>query len=444
MSILFSAQRFEIKNKNKQIDKSLLIFYLNIDLRRLYNKISQMQFNLFNETKEAYIRIKDYLNYIPMYYSHSLSERYNCNIFFKLENLQRTGSFKIRGALNCILKNIDNCKKGIITASAGNHAQGIAFGAKLFDLKSLIIMPKNTPLMKINNTENYGAKVIIYGENYNEASIYAKSLAEQENLFFIHPFNDLDVISGQGTIALEILEEKPNINAFIIPVGGGGLISGVGCYAKHVNNDILIYGVQSEKVSSMYNSILQNNVVTVPGLNTIADGISVHKVEEITFNLCKKYTDQILTVKEGDISKAILFLIEQSKLIVEGAGATTLAAILSNKIEIAKKNVVLILSGGNIDVNLISRVINKGLAASYRLIQITVILDDTPGSLNKITKVIGENEANILDLKHNRNDVYLDIGQSKVSFDLEVKGKEHINSLLNEISKSGYEVFVNE
>lgn len=403
-----------------------------------------MQFNLFNEIKEAYKRIKDYINYIPLYYNHSLSEKYNSNIYFKMENLQRTGSFKIRGALNCILKNIDLCKKGIITASAGNHAQGIAFGSQLFGLKSLIVMPKNTPLMKINNTESYGAKVILHGNNYNEASVYAQNISEKENLFFIHPFNNLDVIAGQGTIALEVLNERTDLNAFIIPVGGGGLISGIGCYAKHINKEITIYGVQSKTVSSMYNSILHNNIVTIPGINTIADGISVHKVEELTFNLCKKYSDNIVTVKEMDIAKAILFLIEQSKIVVEGAGATALAAISSNKINIANQNVVLILSGGNIDVNLISRIINKGLAASYRLIQITVVLDDAPGSLHKITKIIGDCEANILDLKHNRNDLYLDIGQSKVSFDLEVKGKEHINLLLNEISKSGYEVFVNE
>jgi len=194
----------------------------------------------------------------------------------------------------------------------------------------------------------------------------------------------------------------------------------------------------------MYYSLLQNNIVTIPAFVTIADGISVHKVEEMTFNLCKNFADSIITVKENDIAKAILFLIEQSKLIVEGAGATTLAAILSNKIDITKKNVALVLTGGNIDVNLISRIINKGLAASHRLIQITVILDDIPGSLNKITKIVGECEANILDLKHNRNDVYLDIGQSKVSFDLEVKGKDHIDMLLNVINKAGYEVFVNE
>jgi threonine dehydratase len=403
-----------------------------------------MQFNLFNETKDAYKRIKKYINYIPMYYSHNLSERFNSNIYFKMENLQRTGSFKIRGALNCLLKNIDQCEKGIIAVSAGNHAQGIALGAKLLNLNSLIVMPKKTPLIKINNTEKYGAKVILYGENYNESSIYAGNLAEKEGLYFIHPFNNIDVIAGQGTLALEILEEKPEINTFIVPVGGGGLISGIGSYAKTLNKMILTYGVQSEKVSSMYYSLLQNNIVTIPAYITIADGISVHKVEEMTFNLCKKHVDKIITVKENEIAKAILFLIEQSKLIVEGAGATPLAAILSNKIDITNKNVVLILSGGNIDVNLISRIINKGLAASYRLIQITVILDDTPGSLNKITKIIGECEANILDLKHNRNDVYLDIGQSKVSFDLEVKGKEHIDILLNKINKSGYEVFVNE
>jgi threonine dehydratase len=403
-----------------------------------------MHDTLFNEIIAANDRIKPYINYIPLYYNYNLSEAYNSKVYFKLENLQRTGSFKIRGAINCILKNIELCKKGVITASAGNHAQGVAFGAQLMGLKSLIVMPKRTPLMKINNTKSYGSEVILHGDSFYEAAVYAEGLSAEKDLFFIHPFNNLDVIAGQGTIALEILHENPNIDTFIVPVGGGGLISGIGCYAKNMKKNIYVYGVQSEKASSMYYSILQNNIVTVPSANTIADGISVHKVEDLTFSLCKKFSDNIVTVKDSDIAKAILFLIEQSKIVVEGAGATTLAAIFANKINISKKEVALIISGGNIDVNLISRIISKGLAASYRLIQITVTLDDIPGALNKITKIIGDCEANILDLRHNRNVLNLDIGQSMVSFDLEVKGKDHITFLLNEINKSGYEIFVNE
>ncbi|MDY6820875.1 MAG: threonine ammonia-lyase [Deferribacterota bacterium] len=399
----------------------------------------------FKEIVKAYNRINKYINNTPLYYSHKLSNLFSGNIYLKLENLQRTGSFKIRGALNCILKNYELCKRGIITASAGNHAQGVAFGAQLLNVKSTIVMPKFSPLTKINNTKEYGANIILYGNNYNEASVFAEELAKKENLFFIHPFNNIDVITGQGTIALEILEKLKNcVDSIIVPVGGGGLISGIGIYSKQVNNNIKIIGVQTERVPSMYESLKKDKIITVNNAKTIADGISVHKVEENTFNICKNIIDQFYLVKDSEIARSILFLIENSKLIVEGAAATTLALLLKNNIHTKNKNIVLIISGGNIDVNLIDRIINKGLVASHRLIRITVKLKDTPGSLYKIAKLIGDNGANILDLRHYRSDIDLDIDESKVTFDLETKGKKHIELLIENINNAGYEVFFSE
>lgn len=403
-----------------------------------------MKKSFSQEIIEAKNKINNYIMHIPLYYDQYLSDTFNAKIYLKLENLQRTGSFKIRGALNCIIKNLDKCKSGIVTASAGNHAQGIALGTKLLGLKATIVMPTKTPLVKINNTKNYGANIILYGENYNESSIYAQKIAKNEKAYYIHPFNDEDVIAGQGTIAFEIFNELPETDYVIVPIGGGGLISGISMYIKEIKPTIKVIGVQAENTASMYYSLQKNCIVTVPNRKSIADGISVHTVENLTLELCKKYVDEIYLVKENDIARAILYLIEKSKLVVEGAGAVTLACLLTGKLNIGNKTIVLILSGGNIDVNLISRIINKGLASTGRFAQISIILDDTPGALNKITGILAENEANILDLKHYRYDINLEVGQTKVSFDLETKGFLHIQTLINNINKYGYEVFINE
>lgn len=394
------------------------------------------------EIIEAYERIKPYIKYLPLYYSHNFSEPYGGNIYFKMENLQRTGSFKLRGALNAILKNENRCKNGVITASAGNHAQGVAFGCSLLSIPSVIVMPTITPLVKVENTKRYGAEVILYGNSYDDAYLKAISLSKQRDMFFIHPFNDEDVINGQATIAYEIVKEKDDINSIVVPVGGGGLISGIGKFIKHINNQIKVFGVQAENAASMYNSIKRGSLTKLSTSNTIAEGIAVKEPGDITFRYCKDFVDEIILVSENEIAYAILQFIEKSKLVVEGAGASTLAAILSRKIEVSGKNTVLILSGGNIDVNLLTRVFYKGMATTGRFLELSVILKDVPGSLANITKDVADLGANILDIRHFRYDTNLPVGTTKVIFHLETKGIDHIENIIKTLSEKGYDVGV--
>jgi threonine dehydratase len=392
--------------------------------------------------KEAYDRIKPYIKYLPLYYSNNFSEPYNANIYFKMENLQRTGSFKLRGSLNAILKNQEKCKNGVITASAGNHAQGVAFGCNLLSIPAVIVMPVITPLVKVENTKRYGAEVILYGKSYDDAYMKAISIARQRELFFIHPFNDEDVIDGQATIAYEILKEKEDIDLIVVPIGGGGLISGISKFVKAVNPNIKIIGVQAENAASMYNAIKKGNIVKLTSSNTIAEGIAVKEAGDHTFEYCKKYVDDIILVSENEIAYAILQYIEKSKLVVEGAGAAPLATILSNKLTVAGKNVVLILSGGNIDVNLLTRVFYKGLATTGRFLELTVILKDIPGSLAAITKEVADLGANVLDIRHFRYDVNLPVGSTKVIFHLETKGTTHIEEIVNTLIEKGYDISI--
>jgi len=399
---------------------------------------------MYDEIVKASETIRKYIRNVPLHYSYIFSELFNSKIYFKLENLQRTGSFKIRGALYSILKNTNKISTGVITASAGNHAQGVAFGCKISGLNALIVMPVSTPLIKIENTRTYGADILLHGQNYDEAYEKAQTIAKEKGLFFIHPFDDTDVMAGQGTIAPEIMNELSQIDYIVVPIGGGGLASGISSYVKKNNPKIKIIGVQAANSASMYYSFKRGNIVTIPSSNTIADGIAVHKISTSTFNICKNNLDDIIIVSENEIAHATLALMEKSKLIVEGAGAVALAAILSNKLEIKNKTGVLIISGGNIDVNLISRIINKGLTTTGRFLQINIKLTDTPGSLAAVTQTVANLGANILDIKHHRFNTYTEIGYTKVTFDLETKGFKHIKEIINTINKSGYEVACNE
>lgn len=388
-------------------------------------------------------RIDPYIKKIPLYYSNIFSEQLKGDIYFKLENLQRTGSFKIRGALNSIISNMENCKNGVIAASAGNHAQGVAFGSKLFGIKATIVMPTNTPLVKIQNTKSYGAEVILAGLSYDEAYDRAIHLAKEQHLYLIHPFNDEFVIAGQGTIGFEVLSEMDDIDQIIVPIGGGGLISGIGAYIKETNPKIRVIGVESENAAGMYFSLMRKNLVTLTSSSTIAEGIAVRKVGELNYELCKKYLDDVITVSENEIAYAILQYIEKSKLVVEGAGAVPLASILSGKIETANKKSVLIVSGGNIDVNLISRIINKGLVTTGRFAQVSIILRDTPGSLAAVTNIVAKCGANILDIRHFRFDINLPVNFTKVVFELETKGSDHIVEILGKLGENDYEATIN-
>ncbi len=392
--------------------------------------------------EDAYKRISPYVKNIPLYHSTSFSDIYGAEIYFKLESLQRTGSFKVRGALNAILNNEKKCSKGVIAASAGNHAQGVAFSAKLIGVPSVIVMPANTPLVKINNTKSYGAEVILHGDSYDDAYTMAEILSKERDLYFIHPFNNLDVIAGQGTIAIEILDDLKDADNIIIPVGGGGLASGVAAYLKETGSSAKIIGVQSEAVSGMAASIGKRRIVRVTGASYIAEGISVKTPGDITFEMCSEYLDDIVTVSENNIAASILEFMERAKLLVEGAGAAPLAALLARSVDYKEKKNILLVSGGNIDINMISRIISKGMSTSGRFLEIELNLKDSPGSLADIAKFIANEGANILDIKHDRFGAGLPIGFSRVNLELETKSREHIEQIVISLKKAGYDVTV--
>ncbi|MDE7169865.1 MAG: threonine ammonia-lyase [Mucispirillum sp.] len=401
-----------------------------------------METNLKDDILKARDAIAPYVKNVPLYHSSSFSEYYGADIYFKLENLQRTGSFKVRGALNAMLKNKELCKNGVIAASAGNHAQGVAFSAKMLGIPAAIVMPVHTPLVKINNTKSYGAEVILHGETYDDAATMAEITARDRNLYLIHPFNNTDIIAGQGTIAAEILEDISDADNIIVPVGGGGLASGIAAYIKESGSGAKVIGVQSEAVSGMATSIRKRRLVRVTGASIIAEGISVKAAGDITFDICSRYLDDIVTVSENMIAAAILEYMEKAKLVTEGAGASPLAAIILRIIDYKNKKNVLIVSGGNIDINMISRIISKGMSTSGRFLEINLILKDTPGALSDVTKLLAYEGANILDIRHDRFGAGLPIGYSRVNLELETKSMEHVEQIVIALKTAGYDVNV--
>ena len=386
--------------------------------------------------------IKKQIIKTPLTFSSVFSEKLNCKIFLKLENLQLTGAYKVRGALNKISHLSENEKKsGVIASSAGNHAQGVSLASKRLNIPATIVMPKSTPLSKVLGTKRYGGQVILHGDYYEQAYEYALELMEENNFTFLHPFNDPLVMAGQGTIGLEIHEEDPDLDMAIIPIGGGGLISGVATALKELNPKIKIIGVEAETLAAMKAAHEANKIVTVPSAKTIADGIAVRTVKELTFEQTKKYVDEIVTVSEADIAHAIVNLLEIEKVLVEGAGAVGLAALISRKVKgIQGKKVAIIISGGNIDLNFIDRIIDRGLAEEGRLWNFTIILPDVPGMISKISSLIAENEANILDIYHNRTFLNSQLNTTSVQFSVETKGEQHIKEIKNKLNQQNFKI----
>ena len=360
-------------------------------------------------------------------------------VYIKPENLQKTGSFKIRGAYNKISNLTDEEKKrGVIASSAGNHAQGVAYGARELGIKAVIVMPKSTPLIKVESTKQYGAEVVLYGDVYDDAYKKAKELEEKESYVFVHPFNDEDVLDGQGTIALEILNELPETDIILVPIGGGGLISGIACAAKLIKPDIKVIGVEPEGAASAREAIKENKVVELKEANTIADGTAVKRIGDLNFEYIKKYVDEIITVSDYELMEAFLLLVEKHKIIAENSGILSIAA--TKKLKEKNKKVVSVISGGNIDVLMISSMINKGLVRRDRIFSFSVNISDKPGELAKVVDLIAELGANVIKLEHNQFKNLSRFRDVEVQITVETNGTDHIQNLIETFEKKGYEI----
>lgn len=383
--------------------------------------------------------LKNVLLPTPLIYSPIFSEESGNNIYIKPENLQKTGAFKIRGAYNKMLKLTEAEKqRGVIASSAGNHAQGVAYAARELGIKAVIVMPKTTPLIKVQSTKKYGAEVVLYGDVYDDAYQKAKELEEKEGYVFVHPFNDPDVLEGQGTIALEILEQLPQTDVIVVPIGGGGLISGIACAAKQIKPEIKIVGVEPSGAASATEALKKNKLVTLPEANTIADGTAVKRIGELNFEYIKKYVDEVVTVDDYELTEAFLLLTEKHKIIAENSGVLPLAAL--KKLTDRNKNVVPVVSGGNIDVLMISSMINKGLVSRDRIFNFLVSIPDRPGELAKITHIIADVGANIVKLAHNQFKNLSRFRDKEVLITVETNGTDHIQQLVQAFEEKGYAI----
>lgn len=384
--------------------------------------------------------LKEIVRETDMIYAPNISS--SAKIYLKTENLQVTGSFKIRGSYFKISQLSDEEKKhGVIACSAGNHAQGVALAATRSGIKSIICLPDGAPISKVEATKRYGAEVCMVKGVYDDAYNKAIQLRDEEGYTFIHPFDDEDVIAGQGTIGLEIMEQLPNVDAVVVPIGGGGLISGVAYTIKQINPKCKVYGVQAQGAPSMLNSVKGGKIETLPKVQTIADGIAVKTPGNNTYDMVSQYVDGIFTVSDDEIALAILTLIEQQKLIAEGAGAVPVAAVLAGKIpDIEGKNVCCLVSGGNIDVTILSRVIERGLKMSGRTANITIALSDKPGQLADVSKIISQTGANVTSVNYDSTDLDMNITDCYLKITVETRDYAHVVAIKTALKDAGFEV----
>ena len=391
------------------------------------------------DVKAAAERISNSIYLSPCARSETFSQLTGNSVHLKLDNLQRTGAFKERGALNKLLTlSATERERGVIAASAGNHAQGLAYHAGRCGIHALICMPLTTPLTKVSATKSYGAEVILHGANYDDACEEAVRLGRQQNLTFVHPFDDDAVIAGQGTLGLELLRQYPQMEAVVVPVGGGGLIGGVGCAIKESNPKVRVVGVQTARLPSMKVALTEGKPVTLGPAATIADGIAVRRAGDRTLPLVQKYVDEIVTVDEEEIANAVLLLLEREKTLAEGAGAAGLAALINHKVQLAGKNVAVVICGGNIDVTLLSRIIERGLVKDGRLVRLRVHLPDYPGALHKVTGILAQHRANIVETSYDRAYYGVNLGDTAIDITMETRGPEHIAELLSALEAAGY------
>ena len=387
----------------------------------------------------ARARIGDAIHVSPCQLSHHLSQLTGLPLHLKLENLQRTGSFKERGALNKLLTLSETeRKRGVIAASAGNHAQGVAFHAAARGIRAQIVMPLATPQVKVAATRSYGAEVILHGASYDEACEEALRRRVEEGRTFIHPFDDPEVIAGQGTIALELLEQVPDIEAVVVPIGGGGLISGIACALKETDPKIRVIGVEPEKLPSMLRAREAGAPITIAAEATIADGIAVRRAGDLTLPMVSRYVDEIVTVDDEEIASAILMLLEQEKTLAEGAGAAALAAVVQSKTNLRHRRTVVLVCGGNIDVSLLAKIIERGLVKDGRLLRIRVYLQDRPGALLSLTQILARERANIVETLHNRAYYGVSLSETVIDVKLETRGATHITAISHALREAAF------
>jgi threonine dehydratase len=391
------------------------------------------------DIEAARVRIGDSILCSPCHLSHHLSELTGLPLHLKFENLQRTGSFKERGALNKLLTLTDaERSRGVIAASAGNHAQGVAYHAGVRGIRAQIVMPLATPQVKVAATRSFGADVILHGDSYDEAYDEALRRRAAGGQTFIHAFDDTEVIAGQGTIGLELLEQVPDIEAVVAPIGGGGLISGIACALKETNPRIRVIGVEPEKLPSMLRAREANAPVTIAAQATIADGIAVRRAGDLTLPLVSRYVDEIVTVDDEEIASAILMLLEQEKTLAEGAGAAALAAVVQAKTDLRPRRTVVIVGGGNIDVTLLAKIIERGLVKDGRLLRMRVYLMDRPGALLALTEILARERANIVETLHNRAYYGVSLGETVIDVTIETRGATHIAAISHALREAGF------
>jgi len=395
------------------------------------------------DIEKAATRLNGVLLKTPLQRSSTFSQMAGCEVYLKCENLQKTGSFKIRGAYNKISEIQEQGKtEAVVASSAGNHAQGVAFAASKLGVKATIVMPKTTPIAKIKATEGYGAQVRLHGACYDDAYKKAMEIHKETKAEFIHPFNDPTVIAGQGTIGYDILESLPNVDIVFVPAGGGGLLAGMAFYLKNINPRIKVIGVQAEGAAAIKQSFYEKKLVALPNVNTIADGIAVKEPGDITTGIISEYADDVVTVSDAEISSAILYLLERCKLMVEPAGAASLAAVLGGKADVAGKRCACILSGGNIDVSFIHRIIDIGLVARKRKLKFRTVMPDIPGSLENFAKIMAGNYANIVRVQFDRMSADLDPHEVILHIACEVGDEKHGEKVVLSLEKNGYKVIM--
>lgn len=393
------------------------------------------------DVEAAAQRLKEQIHNIHVSSSQTFSKMSGCELYLKCENRQKTGSFKVRGAYNKLakLKEQGGCEH-VIASSAGNHAQGVSYAGAMLGMHATIVMPKSTPIAKVSATKGYGAEVVLAGDNYDECYEAARKIQEETGAVFIHPFDDEDVIAGQGTIAYEILHDLPNADVIVVPAGGGGLLAGISFYAKQINPRIKIVGVQAQGADAIVRSFREGRHCTSDSVYTIADGIAVMNPGEKTVKLIQENVDEMVTVTDDEIAATILLLLEREKQVVEPAGACSLAAVLNHKINMEGKRVVCVLSGGNIDVSFIHKIVEKGLVTRGRNMKFRTLMLDVPGSLEKMTRIMHEANANIIEVRYDRISPDLKLNETIIHMGVEVSSKEHGEKMVRMLEEHGYEI----